>query len=58
MTEKFVTAADLMARVLGADGFAFAIIPHPISSASPDDLMSAANQAADACAAQLTGNQI
>ncbi len=57
MTEEFVTAADLMARVLGADGLAFAVIAHPISSASPEDLASAANEAADVCAAQLTGRQ-
>lgn len=34
MTTKFVSAADLMARVLGADGFRYVAIEHPISSAS------------------------
>jgi len=34
MTDRFVTAAELMARVLGADGYPFAVIEHPISSAS------------------------
>ena len=34
MTTQFVSAAELMARVLGADGYAFATIDHPISSAS------------------------
>jgi hypothetical protein len=34
MTTKFVTAAELMARVLGADGYPFAVIEHPISSAT------------------------
>ena len=34
MTTRFVSAAELMARVLGFPGYAFAVIPHPISSAS------------------------
>ena len=34
MTTRFVTAAELMARVLGADGYPFAVIEHPISSAT------------------------
>ena len=34
MTTKFVSAADLMARVLGADGFRYVAIEHPISSAT------------------------
>ena len=33
MTTRFSSAAELMARVLGFDGYAFAVIPHPISSA-------------------------
>lgn len=38
MTTKFVSAAELMARVLGADGYPFAVIEHPISSAGDDAL--------------------
>ncbi|MCA8929293.1 MAG: hypothetical protein KDC18_14595 [Alphaproteobacteria bacterium] len=38
MTTKFVSAADLMARVLGADGFRYVAIDHPISSASDEAL--------------------
>ena len=38
MTERFVSAAELMARVLGFPGYAFAVIPHPISSAGDDEL--------------------
>jgi hypothetical protein len=38
MTARFVSAADLMARVLGFAGYRFAVIPHPISSASDADL--------------------
>ncbi len=38
MTTKFVSAAELMARVLGVDGFPFVVIDHPISSASGEVL--------------------
>ena len=38
MTTQFVSAAKLMARVLGADGYPFVIIDHPISSASEKTL--------------------
>ena len=38
MTERFVSAAELMARVLGMPGYAFAVIPHPVSSAGGDAL--------------------
>ena len=54
MTEKFVSAAELMSQVLGADRYPFAVIPHPISSASPDALDEAARAAAVACAEMLT----
>jgi len=33
MTTRFVTAAELMSRVLGMPGYGFAVIEHPISSA-------------------------
>lgn len=45
MTSQFVSAADLMARVLGADGFEFVTIEHPISSASTQALQERAAQA-------------
>ncbi len=54
MTEKFVSAAELMARVLGADGYPFVTIPHPISSSSPGQLAEAARIAAAECARLLT----
>ena len=38
MTERFVSAAELMGRVLGMPGYAFAEIGHPVSSATDDDL--------------------
>lgn len=55
MTERFVSAAELMAEVLGADGHEFVTIPHPISSASTDALADAARTAAAECARLLTG---
>ncbi len=57
MTEKFVSAADLMTRVLGADGHEYVTIPHPISSATPDQLAEVASIAADECAALLTSSE-
>ena len=42
MTTRFVSAAELMARVLGMPGYSFAVIPHPVSSATDDDLRVAA----------------
>lgn len=38
MTTRFVSAAELMARVLGSPEYSFAVIPHPISSANDDAL--------------------
>lgn len=38
MTTRFVTAAELMSRVLGMDGYKFNVIEHPIASATDDDL--------------------
>jgi hypothetical protein len=57
MTEEFVSAAELMSRVLGAEGYPFIVIPHPISSASPDELEERARLAADACRDHLAGAQ-
>ena len=38
MTDRFVTAADEMRRALGMPDYPFAIIEHPISSASRREL--------------------
>ena len=38
MTTRFVSAAELMARVLGFPDYAFAVIDHPVSSATDDGL--------------------
>ena len=53
MTEKFSSAAELMGRVLGADDYPFLVIPHPISSASPEELAEQARIAAEACREHL-----
>jgi hypothetical protein len=53
MTSQFATAAELMARVLGADGYSFAIIDHPMSSATGDQLSHRARIAATAIASLL-----
>ena len=45
MTSKFVSAAELMSRVLDAENYPFAIIYHPIRSASKLDLAHQAEQA-------------
>lgn len=45
MTSKFASAAELMARVLGADRFPFVVIDHPLSSATDDDLSKRARRA-------------
>ena len=57
MTERFVSAAELMARVLGAPDHRFVVIPHPISSATSKALARAAAAAADDCAALLLGGR-
>jgi hypothetical protein len=38
MTERFVSAAELMCRVLGMPNYRFVVIGHPISSASDAEL--------------------
>ena len=38
MTARFVSAAEMMAKVLGMPSYKFVVIGHPISSASDDKL--------------------
>ena len=45
MTSKFIDAAELMARSLGAEGYPFVVVDHPISSASPEQLAKQAQSA-------------
>jgi hypothetical protein len=47
MTTRFVSAAELMARVLGYANYRFAVTEHPISSADDNALRSMAQVAAD-----------
>ena len=48
MTSKFVSAAELMAKVLGIPDYKFAIIDHPVSSASDAQLEARALATVDA----------
>ena len=54
MTDRFISAAELMSRTLGAPDYPFVTVSHPISSASREALAVAARAAASACAALLT----
>jgi len=53
MTEQFVSAAALMATVLGASNYPFVTVDHPISSAPTEELQRRAADAADACVMYL-----
>ena len=55
MTSQFASAAELMARVLGAEGYPFVVIDHPISSATAEELAERAAGAAAAAEALLLG---
>ncbi len=46
MTTRFVSAAELMARVLGMPGYRFAVIDHPVSSATDAQLAAMAEATA------------
>jgi hypothetical protein len=52
MTTRFSSAAELMSRVLGVPGFRFAVIDHPISSAT-DELLEAYARATIAQAREI-----
>jgi hypothetical protein len=56
MTTKFVSAAELMARVLGADGYPFFAVEHPISSAGSEDLAQRAQKAVAESVEILSGS--
>jgi hypothetical protein len=55
MTSRFVSAAEMMSRVLGMPDYRFAVIGHPVSSASDDDLKTMARTAIDQGRALLVG---
>ena len=47
MTTRFVSAAEMMSRVLGMPDYAFAAIGHPVSSATDEGLRDMARMALD-----------
>lgn len=53
MTASFTSAADMMARALGAEGYRYVVTEHPISSASPEALAARARKAAAEAVALL-----
>ena len=55
MTTRFVSAAELMSRVLGMPGYAFAVIEHPVSSASDAELAERARATVEFVRRTLTG---
>ena len=57
MTAKFVSAAELMARVLGMPNYQFAVIDHPVSSASDAELEARAQVTLEAIQALVVQRQ-
>lgn len=57
MTAKFVSAAELMARVLGMPNYPFAVIDHPVSSASDAELEARALMTIEAIQALVVQRQ-
>ena len=49
MTDHFIQAARTMARSCGMPAYPFAVIPHPISSDTDEDLRSKAAAALRQC---------
>jgi hypothetical protein len=47
MTTQFVSAAELMCRVLGMPDYAFGVIDHPVSSADDASLAAMARATMD-----------
>ena len=45
MTSRFTSAAEMMSRVLGMPDYRFAVIGHPVSSASDQELAAMARVA-------------
>ena len=55
MTTEFVSAAELMSRVLGAEDYPFIVIDHPVSSATREQLSERAEKTVSDAFAILTG---
>ena len=47
MTSRFVSAAELMSKALGSPGYRFAVIEHPVSSATDEGLRQRARETAE-----------
>lgn len=45
MTTQFVSAAEMMGKVLGMPGYPFPVIEHPVSSATDEGLKARARAA-------------
>ena len=54
-TDALKASADAMARIQGAPGYKFAIVPHPVSSLDADGLAAHARLAAPQVLAILRG---
>ena len=55
MTTEFVSAAELMSRVLGAEDYPFIVIDHPVSSATSEQLSERAEKTVSDAFTILTG---
>ncbi len=44
LTDAFVPNADAIAEAHGATGYPFAMVPHPLASATPEELTQEAKQ--------------
>ena len=55
VTDRFVTAAQEMRRMLGMPGYPFAVVAHPISSASNEALEQQAEAALEQGLAFMLG---
>jgi hypothetical protein len=53
MTSAFADAADLMARACGLPGYRFAVIAHPVASATDEQLRQRAVELVDQAVALL-----
>ena len=56
MTTRFVSAAEMMRRVLGMPDYRFVVIDHPISSASEAELAAYARATIEQARALLLGS--
>ena len=55
MTTNFVSAAELMSRVLGVPDYEFGVIEHPVSSADDGGLQARAQATVDLIASMIAG---